>query len=176
MTDSNWVEEALDQYEIPLVRYAVSLLGDVEIARDVVQDTFLKLCAQRPRDLQGHLAQWLFRVCRNRALDWQRKERRMTSLSTPRLSLLRDKSSGPLRNLEDEEVLSGVAQMIEALPDKQREVIRLKFQQGLSYKEISSVTGFSVSNVGFLIHTGVKTIRKRLGKDKSSKRILRRVK
>lgn len=176
MADPNWVEEALDEYEVPLVRYAVSLLGDVEIARDIVQDTFLKLCKQRPKDLQGHLAQWLFRVCRNGAVDWQRKERRMTSLSTPRLSLLRDKSSGPLRNLEDKEVISGVAELIEALPDKQREVIRLKFQQGLSYKEISSVTGFSVSNVGFLIHTGINTIRKKLARDKSSKRILRRVK
>ena len=55
MADPNWVEEALDEYEVPLVRYAVSLLGDVEIARDIVQDTFLKLCKQRPKDLQGHL-------------------------------------------------------------------------------------------------------------------------
>ena len=100
----------------------------------------------------------------------------MTSLSTPRLSLLRDKSSGPLRRLENLEALSVVAQEIEALPDRQREVIRLKFQQGLSYKEISSVTGLSASNVGFLIHTGVKTIRKGLSKNKSSRRILRRVK
>lgn len=176
MADSNWVEEALDEYEIPLLRYAVSLLGDVEVARDVVQDTFLKLCGQKQKAVQGHLAQWLFRVCRNRAVDWQRKERRMTSLSTPRLSLLRDKSSGPLRKLESREVLSGVAKVIEGLPDKQREVVRLKFQQGLSYKEISSVTGLSVSNVGFLIHTGVKTIRKRFPIDNSSKRILRRVK
>jgi RNA polymerase sigma-70 factor (ECF subfamily) len=81
-----------------------------------------------------------------------------------------------LRKLENQEVLSGVAEVIEALPDRQREVIRLKFQQGLSYKEISSVTGLSVSNVGFLVHTGVKTIRKRLSKGNSSKRILRRVK
>jgi RNA polymerase sigma-70 factor (ECF subfamily) len=176
MADSNWVEEALDEYETPLLRYAVSLLGDVEIARDVVQDTFLKLCGQKPKALKGHLAQWLFRVCRNRAVDCQRKERRMTSLSTPRLSLLRDNSLGPLRKLENQEVLSGVAEVIEALPDRQREVIRLKFQQGLSYKEISSVTGLSVSNVGFLVHTGVKTIRKRLSKGNSSKRILRRVK
>lgn len=176
MADPNWVEDALDRYEVSLVRYAVSLLGDVELARDVVQETFLKLCRQKPKDLQGHVAQWLFRVCRNQAFDWQRKERRMTSLSTPRLSLLRDGSPSPLRKLEDQEASVGIAEMIEALPENQREVIRLKFQQGLSYREISSVTGFSVSNVGFLIHTGIKTIRERLAGEKSSKRILRRVK
>ena len=45
------------------------------------------------------------------------------------------------------------------LPENQQECIRLKFQNGLSYKEISEVTKLSVSNVGFLIHSGIKTIR-----------------
>ena len=49
--------------------------------------------------------------------------------------------------------------MLARLPENQQEVIRLKFQQGLSYKEISSVTGLSVTNVGFLIHTGLKRLR-----------------
>ena len=43
-----------------------------------------------------------------------------------------------------------------------REVIRLKFQSGFSYREISRISGHSVSNVGFLIHTGLKTIRRRM--------------
>jgi RNA polymerase sigma-70 factor (ECF subfamily) len=81
-----------------------------------------------------------------------------------------------LKKLEAEETSSGVAEKIESLPDNQREVIRLKFQQGLSYKEISAVTGLSVSNVGFLIHTGIKRVRENLGVDKPGRRILRRVK
>ena len=51
---------------------------------------------------------------------------------------------------------------IEALPGPEREVLQLKFQQGLSYREIAGVTGHSVSNVGFLIHTGLKSLRGRL--------------
>jgi RNA polymerase sigma-70 factor (ECF subfamily) len=49
------------------------------------------------------------------------------------------------------------------LPKNQQEVIRLKFQHGLSYKEISTVTNLSVTNVGFLIHTGLKVLRERFG-------------
>ena len=52
---------------------------------------------------------------------------------------------------------------LDALPANQREVIRLKLDAGFSYREISGITGLSVSNVGFLIHTGLKRIRERLG-------------
>ena len=48
---------------------------------------------------------------------------------------------------------------LESLPTNQREVIRLKFQNGFSYQEISRISGHSVSNVGYLIHAGMKTLR-----------------
>jgi RNA polymerase sigma-70 factor (ECF subfamily) len=44
-------------------------------------------------------------------------------------------------------------------------VIRLKFQNGFSYKQIAGITGLSVSNVGFLIHTGIQALRKRFRAD-----------
>ena len=48
------------------------------------------------------------------------------------------------------------------LPARQQEVIRLKVESELSYQEISELTGLSVSNVGYLLHTGLKSIRRRL--------------
>ena len=48
---------------------------------------------------------------------------------------------------------------IERLPANQQEVVRLKFQNGFSYKEISRITTLSVGNVGFLIHTAVARLR-----------------
>jgi RNA polymerase sigma factor (sigma-70 family) len=45
------------------------------------------------------------------------------------------------------------------LPARQAEVIRLKFQHHMSYREIAAVTALSESNVGFLIHTGIQTLR-----------------
>lgn len=55
-----------------------------------------------------------------------------------------------------------ILQLMQALPESQREVVRLKFQNGLSYKEIAEVTELSVGNVGFLLHTALKTLRSRL--------------
>src|SRR5262245_30690962 len=71
------VRTAVEQYQAQLLRYATRLTGDPERARDVVQDTFLRLMAQSPAEIDGHLAEWLFTVCRHRAFDVHRKEARM---------------------------------------------------------------------------------------------------
>ena len=48
---------------------------------------------------------------------------------------------------------------LDRLTDNQREVIILKFQQDLSYREIHAITGLTTGNIGFLIHTGLKRLR-----------------
>jgi RNA polymerase sigma-70 factor (ECF subfamily) len=83
----------------------------------------------------------------------------------------------PSTVLEKKEELSRVLQILETLPPNQQEVIRLKFQNGLSYREISEVTDLSVSNVGFLLHTGLKTVRQKLDAwSRSSSTPIRRIK
>ncbi len=52
--------------------------------------------------------------------------------------------------------------LIEKLPPQQQEVIRLKVQSGMSYLEISQLTGLSVSNVGYLLSTALASVRNRL--------------
>jgi len=163
MGDNEWVRAAVDRFERPLTLYAARLLGDAEGARDVVQDTFLKLCGQPRAQVEPHLAEWLFTVCRNRALDVLRKEGRMSRLRDEQVRDHPDPVAAPPEVLERREEASRVLRLLEDLPPSQREVIRLKFQNGFSYKEISNISGHSVSNVGFLIHTGLKTIRGRLG-------------
>ena len=75
MTDRQWIRDALDRFEGPLLLYAGRLTGDAERARDVVQDTFLKLCRQRRADVAARLAEWLYTVCRNAAIDVRRPSR-----------------------------------------------------------------------------------------------------
>ena len=72
-----WMRSILDRYEQPLTGYAARITGDVESARDVVQEVFLRLCREQAVQTNGHLPQWLFTVCRNKALDVQRKNRRL---------------------------------------------------------------------------------------------------
>jgi RNA polymerase sigma-70 factor (ECF subfamily) len=112
--------------------------------------------------VEGHLAQWLFTVCRNRALDVQRKERRMTPLSEVELETRENGEPSPAAAAAQHEAAHNVRAMLADLPPNQREVVRLKFHGQLSYQEISAITSLSVSNVGFLLHTAIKTLRGRL--------------
>jgi RNA polymerase sigma factor (sigma-70 family) len=160
--DSSWVRSAVSRFESPLTLYAARLLGDTDRARDVVQETFLRLCRQDRTQVADRLAEWLFTVCRNRALDVLRKERRMTRLSEEQMQLRTSSDPAPPDIVERAEASAQVLRLLEALPVNQREVIRLKFQNGFSYREISRISGHSVTNVGYLIHTGLRTIRDQL--------------
>ena len=159
MTEKEWIRDALLKYEGPLIRYVCRIVGNLETARDVVQDAFLKLCSTPPRKVRDHVAPWLYTVCRNRALDIKRKESRMSPISETQMSIQPSTSPNPSERLEGRERESQVLSCLSKLPEKQQEVIRLKFQDGLSYKEISEITGNTVSHVGVLIHNGMKTLR-----------------
>ena len=160
------LRRALDEYEVPLTRYAVSILGDLERARDAVQDTFIKLLRQDPSAVEAKVKSWLFTVCRNRCLDIMKKEKRMIAVDDEQIAALpeeRDDPAKALRRSEDraqvDRDLQELVERIEQLPPRQREVMRLKFQGELSYKEIGEALGISTSNVGFIIHSAVKRLR-----------------
>ncbi len=160
---SGWVRSVMDEHEGPLVRYAHRLTGDGDRARDVVQDVFLSLCREGSAELNGKMPAWLYTVCRNKALDVLRKEKRMTVLTESANRLPAGVSSDPARVAEVLDGASRVSSLLEGLPLNQQEVVRLRFEGGLSYKEIASVMSLSVSNVGYLIHVAIKALRDGLG-------------
>ncbi len=150
--DPDWIAAAVDRFEGPLLRYTQRLTGDLETARDVVQEAFLRLCREEPAKVDGHLARWLYTVCRRRALDVLKKESRMKN-STGAVVVDRPANDSAAETAERHETTTQVLELLDRLPANQQEVVRLKFQAGLSYREISTITGLSVTNVSYLIHT-----------------------
>ncbi len=57
-----FIEKALADYESPLIGYATTILHDCDLARDVVQDTFVRLCEQDIPKVRENLKSWLFTV------------------------------------------------------------------------------------------------------------------
>jgi len=165
VTQEEFVKQALAQYESPLIGYAVSFLHDVDRARDVVQDTFIRLYQQDAEKVSGGLKTWLFTVCRNRSLDILRKEKRIVSLEEEEFAKVPTLNRTPVERVDLEERVGQVKECLQRLSENQREVILLKFEQGLSYEEISTVTKLSSGNVGFLLHTGLKRLRELLPPD-----------
>jgi RNA polymerase sigma factor (sigma-70 family) len=161
MDKERWITSLVRRYERPLCSYAFSLLRNLDWARDAVQDTFLRLCGQNPEKLEGREAPWLFRVCRNRSLDILRKEKPSQLMSDPQKDALSEERS-PDEEAAQGDLKSLLPRFLSKLPKNQREVIRLKFQQQLSYREIAACTQLSESNVGYLLHTGIKTLREQM--------------
>lgn len=157
--NSGFLERTFAEQQGPLTRYATRLLGDADRARDVVQDTFVKFMGQATEAIDGHAVEWLFTVCRHRALDVLRKEGRLKRFEEGQIERVTAAEPRPGRALERAETQETLLHLIEKLPPNQQEVVRLKFQHGFSYKEISRITTLSVGNVGFLIHTAVARLR-----------------
>ena len=158
-SSDDWIKAHVARWESDLLRYARYLVGNAEQARDVVQDTFLKLCQQNRGQLDGHLVEWLFTVCRNGALDVRRKEQRMTTMTLDAAVESPSYDPPPTDIAEQHDATERILALLGELPANQQEVLRLKFQNSLSYREISSITGLSETNVGFLIHVGIKRLR-----------------
>ncbi len=157
--DTVLLEHIFREQQAPLTRYAAKLLGDADRARDVVQDTFVRFMAQPRAAVAGHEVEWLFTVCRHRVVDVARKEGRMRFFEEGELERVAQDAPRPGRALEQRETQGAILRLIDRLPPRQQEVIRLKFQNGFSYKEISRITALSVTNVGFLIHTAMTRLR-----------------
>jgi RNA polymerase sigma-70 factor (ECF subfamily) len=155
------MQALLHRFEIPLVQYAARILGDHDRARDVVQETFVQFAKNGAGLRDDAPAKWLFTVCRNRALNVCRKEKRMTYLDDELLQKQPSDDAAPFEHVEQTEARGFLLRILATLPPRQQEVLQLKFQNDLSYAEIAEVTQLSVSNVGVMIHNALKTLRLR---------------
>ena len=149
------------RFQPPLLSYANRITGDPERAHDVVQEVFVEL-DKRLRTASGEVsAKWLFTVCRNRALNVCRKDRRLAFVSHDILDTAESSAEWPPLQLQKKEATSFLMRIVATLPARQQEVLQLRFQNDLSYQEISEITQLSVTNVGVVIHNALKTLRQK---------------
>lgn len=141
----------LARHQEGLLRYAQHRLRDATAAEDAVQETFLRLLREAASlTANSTLAPWLYHVCRNVCADAARREVRMQQremrVAVPDLA-----PAAPWAG-EVEEERSKVRQLLEALPDHEREVLTLKVQHGKSYREIQALLGTSLHDVFTTAH------------------------
>ncbi len=158
-TRRQWVLAVLDRHEASMLRYAARLLGDGDSAREAVQHAFLQLCERRPEEFNsGREAPWLFRVCRNKAMDLIRLRQRQTGDSAADLAGLVGREPDPAELAEQQDLCGELARQVAQLPAGQREAIDL-WCEGFSYREISTIAGQSEGNVRLLVHRAIKQLR-----------------
>jgi len=163
------IEQLFAALESPLLSYALRLVGDRSLAEDMVQEAFMKLHAQF--DHVREPRRWLYRTVHNQALNHRRQADRTVPLHSPT-----EETASPASDttdpqpLPDEQIarwegIGLVRLSLETLDDRSRKLIRLKFNEGLSYKEISVRTGLKVGHVGYLLHHALKSIADELSKN-----------
>ncbi len=162
---AHWVLEAVEAYELPLLRYARRLIDDLDLAQDAVQHAFVKLCEQSHEQLQGRIAPWLFRVCRNKAVDHLRRAGREQALLDDSAATTHSVATPPdLREpdpaalAEQHDLAALVGTLLAHLPVSQRETLDL-WCSGLTYRQIAEVTGRTEGNVRVLAHRGLTRLR-----------------
>ncbi|MBI5595434.1 MAG: sigma-70 family RNA polymerase sigma factor [Elusimicrobia bacterium] len=155
--------ELYDRSFPKVYNYALYRLGDPAAADDVVSRVFEKalerLASFDPS--RGPADAWLFGIARNAVSDHFR-ERRWRAPFELLESLIGDKDAGTERLVADEEQRALLA-ALEALDERQRELLALKFGGGMTNRDIAAQTGLSESNVGVLLYRAVKKLQTLIG-------------
>lgn len=152
MEDKLSLREIFEAEESSLPRYAHGIVGQREIAEDLVQDAFLKL--HQHWDEVAHLRAWLFRSIRNLALNHLRDHKRESPLEEERE--WQSPAPDPTQNLVHQEAIGTLQLLILELHEDERQLITLKYNEGLKYEQISARTGLTISNVGYKLHHTLK--------------------
>ncbi|MEA3213298.1 MAG: hypothetical protein QOE70_6355 [Chthoniobacter sp.] len=156
------IEQVFAALESPLLIYARRLLNDFGVSEDIVQEAFMKLHAQfhAVRAPQP----WLYRTVHNLAVDHQRRASKIVPLDpAAREEAQAASDAGDSQPMPDEQIarwenIGLVRLVLETLDARSRELIRLRFNEDLSYKEISARTGLAVGHVGYLLHHALKAM------------------
>ena len=142
-------------------RYAARLLTDPDAAQDIAQEVFLRL--EKHRETVTSERAWAYRAARNLVIDRFRRQDRLPSSGEEPAALPAEATLfDPAKIAEKKEMLEMMHTKINALPPRQREVLRLKFQEGLKYAEIAEVIDESVATVGWLLHEAIGRLRQEL--------------
>lgn len=166
------IEEVFAALESPLLAYARRLVGDFAAAEDVVQDAFMKLHSQfqQVRTPQP----WLYRTVHNLAVDHQRRASRIVLVDDRTSEDMPANDTSDSQPMPDEQIarwegIGLVRLVLETLDARSRELIRLRFEEELSYKEIAESTGLTVGNVGYILHHALKAMALELEKTEVAK-------
>lgn len=155
--DEAAAEELVHRYHPSILRFCKSRCGDMEMAKDLAQETFIQLFEALPNYREeGRLKAYIFTIARRLCSKESNKPTLATLDDTEQLVDERNM----FHQIEDRDEIH---RLLEKLPPGQREVIVLRFIERLSYRDIAKVTGCNMRTVQSRVRLALKNMRKESG-------------
>jgi RNA polymerase sigma-70 factor (ECF subfamily) len=158
------------RWEGPLLRFVSRMVDRPDDARDVCQETFLRILDKADAFREGaRFSTWMYQIALNLCRDQTRRKRRWSRLmiapsgddtAAPREHAAPDTfDTNPAAAFEDTERRGAVRRALSSLPSEQREVLLLKEYEGLKFREIADVLGVPESTVKSRMYAGLDAMR-----------------
>jgi RNA polymerase sigma-70 factor (ECF subfamily) len=155
--DAEAYRHLVRRHQPRLFRYAVRMTGDADVAMDLVQNAFIRAYERLDQCREpGRFGQWALAILANESRHHLRRRRRHQPLD--RHTASPSPGFGPARQAEQRELLDILSGALARLPVDQREAFLLRHMEGLSYADISGMTGASVSALKQRVHRARETL------------------
>src|ERR1700751_6257520 len=166
--DPELLDRLIEQYQHRLLRYLISLSGNRELAKDLFQETWIRVLERGYQyDGKHEFSTWLYAVARNMTIDYLRRK---SPLSLD--GLMEDEVHAPLEPADPRPMAWEVVQQHEhaerisaalvSIPAEYRETVVLRFQEGLALEEIATVTGAKLGTVKSRLYRGLNMLMSKL--------------
>ncbi len=148
-----------EKYSGRLLSMAVLIIGSLDLAKDVVQETFIRLLNAKVKDSDGNLKSYISTITYRLALKEKYRRGKLRDIDNFEFS---DNSLSPLNNQIEREDQINIFNAITSLPEDQKNILILRFYGGLSYEEIAAVEKLPLGTVKSRIFYAVKAVRDKL--------------
>jgi RNA polymerase sigma-70 factor, ECF subfamily len=142
-----------------LYRRALAMLGDPDLAADMVQDAFIRAYNGIDRADPDRFGAWVYQILRNLCLDEIRSPRQRTTELFPDMP---SGQPGPEREFERRELADALGVALDAIGPTLREAFVMKHVEGLSYEEMSAQTGAAIGALKMRVKRARETLQERL--------------
>jgi len=150
------------QLKDKMYRLALRVVSNEEEARDVVQESLIKIWRKRDKLAEiENPAAYCMTITRNMGID-KLRAKKMSISDIDEHYNIESKTADPERDLIAKDELSLVMKVVNALPENHRTVIHLRDIEGYTYKEIAGITGFSIEKVKVYLHRARTKLRHQL--------------
>ena len=170
--DESALASLIERHQSKIYGFIYSKVNDGDLSDDIFQDTFIKVIKTlktKSYNEEGKFLPWVMRIASNLVIDYFRHNKKMPfQRDTDEYSIFNFMSDSALsieNQLIESQVELDVRKIIEQLPEDQKEVIKMRFYEDLSFKEISEITGVSINTALGRMRYAVINLRKIIEKN-----------